>query len=155
VPACGWALAAISLLLPAQAFAPGETSAPVAAKVLEEMARQPESTYWVILSEQSDLSSARGIARWPERGRHVHDALTRVAARSQRGLLAYLRARGLRHQSFWIVNAIQVTSGAADLDRIRRRKEVKEIRADWVYSIPTPPCCPPRSRSAWGSPSGR
>src|SRR5437773_7505254 len=136
-PTFGGALAAVTLLLPVPAFAPDQ-SAPVADAVLEEMARQQTSTYWVVLSEQADLGGASDIIRWAERGRSVHDALTRVAERSQSGLLAYLGARGLRHHSFWIVNAIQVTSGPADLDQIRRRKEVKEIRADIVHSIPAP-----------------
>ena len=115
-----------------------ENMAPVRSTVLEEMTRHGKATYWVVLKEQADLSGASRIADWAARGRYVYDALTTVAARSQAGVASHLKARALPHKSFWILNAIRVTSGPDDLDRIRRRKEVGEIQDDPVFTIPEP-----------------
>ena len=112
--------------------------APAGAAVLEKINREGRATYWVVLKEQADLSGAFRIADWAARGQYVYDALTSVAARSQVGVASHLKTRALPHKSFWIVNAIQVTSGPDVLDQIRRRKEVREIQADTVFTIPDP-----------------
>src|SRR5881397_2328398 len=115
-----------------------ESLAPAGAAVLEKINREGRATYWVVLKEQADLSGAFRIADWAARGQYVYDALTSVAARSQVGVASHLKTRALPHKSFWIVNAIQVTSGPDVLDQIRRRKEVREIQADTVFTIPDP-----------------
>jgi subtilisin family serine protease len=84
------------------------------------------------------LSAAKKTTSRAARGQKVYDLLTANANRSQAGLRAALQARAASFQSFWIVNTIRVTGGAALLNEIAARPEVAEIRADGAYQIPTP-----------------
>jgi hypothetical protein len=76
------------------------------------------------------LSAAKKTTSRAARGQKVYDLLTANANRSQAGLRAALQARAASFQSFWIVNTIRVTGGAALLNEIAARPEVAEIRAD-------------------------
>src|SRR4029450_13713102 len=70
-----------------------------------------QATFWAILSEQADLSKARGIQNRTARGTYVVDQLKEVADETQGGLRALLTKQGIPHHAFWIMNAIKITSG--------------------------------------------
>jgi subtilisin family serine protease len=115
-----------------------ELVAPVEPQVLEQIANQGQATYWVIMKEQADLRGASQIADWKARGQYVYDWLTSLAATTQAGLISDLNKQGVKSKSFWVLNSIQVTSGQAVLDQIRRQTQVKEILANRTFAIPTP-----------------
>lgn len=87
-------------------------------------------SFIVYLRDQVDLSAAYGIADWGERGRFVYRALAEHAERTQRGVRAELRARGVSYRPFWIVNAIQVDGTLADAQALAARAEVALVRDD-------------------------
>jgi subtilisin family serine protease len=97
-----------------------------------------QATYWAILGEEADLSKAPGIQNRTARGTYVVEQLKEVAEESQAGLLALLTKQGVQHQSFWIMNAIKITSGQAVLLQVAAQPEVAKILADRVYQIPHP-----------------
>jgi subtilisin-like proprotein convertase family protein len=123
----------------ASAAAPdGSSPASIEPKVLDEIAAQGETTFWVNLHEKADLDPAHTIADRDERGQFVFDRLTDVADQSQARLRQLLEDRGVRYRPFWIVNTIEVTAGEAVLEEVAALPEVAEIEADRVYTLPDP-----------------
>ncbi|MGH3681460.1 MAG: S8 family serine peptidase [Natronosporangium sp.] len=128
-------------------------SAPVEPALLDQLAEQSEATFWVVLDQQADLTTAAAVEGWEARGSQVYDTLTTTAEQSQAGLAALLSDRGADHQSFWIVNAIKVTGDRALVDELAGRPEVGEILADRTYQIPQPrpALAPPGTQAVeWG-----
>ena len=138
---CSSVLACIALVssdsgsLSAQAPA----AAPVERAILDQADRQKgEATFWVIVREKANLAAAYGMQQRSVRGRFVYDQLTTVAAKSQAGLQALLRARGASFKPFWIANAIRVTGDRALIDELARRPEVERIVGDRVFTLEPP-----------------
>ncbi|HEX5749558.1 MAG TPA: carboxypeptidase regulatory-like domain-containing protein [Archangium sp.] len=98
----------------------------------------PARTAWVFLRQQADLSPAFGMKDWNARGRFVVEQLQSVARSSQGDLRDQLRAHGLDHQSFWLVNAVRVKADDAALKALASRPDVDHILQEGDYRIPTP-----------------
>jgi subtilisin family serine protease len=86
----------------------------------------------VILAEQADLSPAYDIEDWNDRGRFVYDTLLETARSSQADLLAYLQSQldagnVTKFQSFFVINALKVTSSVRTLNAVAARPEVSRI----------------------------
>ncbi|WP_344250674.1 S8 family serine peptidase [Isoptericola hypogeus] len=71
--------------------------------------------FWVRFDATADLSQARRIQDWDERGAAVVEALRRTAETSQRGVLKELDAAGVDHEAFWATNAVFVENGSEEL----------------------------------------
>jgi subtilisin family serine protease len=125
-------------LLPmlAAASPPEPPKAEIEASVLQQLTEQDETTAWIILNEQADLSPAFAIQDWEERGRFVYERLQAVADRSQATLRGLLQRRGVAHRSFFIQNAIQVQADRALLQELARQPAVEKIVADSAYQLP-------------------
>ena len=67
--------------------------------------------FFVVLREQADLSGAEALETKDEKGWYVYQALTSVAARTQKPILDRLAAAKVDAQPFWIVNEILVVKG--------------------------------------------
>ena len=111
------------------------SSAPVDASVRSALATKGQTTAWIVLKAHPDLSTAFGMNDWNARGQFVVDRLKSVADTSQLGLKTFLAGRGASFQSFWIVNAIKVTTDAATFNAAAARPEVAKVVADKVYSV--------------------
>jgi subtilisin family serine protease len=92
-------------------------------------------TVWVVMKPEADLTRAVST-NWIARGREVVRELTTTAAASQASLIAYLSTRGVRFQSYWIVNTLKVTADRNTIAEIGRRPDVKTIVPDKSYSLP-------------------
>ncbi len=114
-----------------------QRSAPVQARVLEQLAAKGKATFWVVLRDKADLAPASRMSRGA-RGRFVFNRLNDVAFRSQTHLRDLLAARGVRYRPFWIVNAIKVAADGAVLREVAAQPEVERIIADRVFQIPRP-----------------
>jgi subtilisin family serine protease len=112
--------------------------APIDPKVQSEIQAEGETTFWVYLSQQADLSPAYAIQDWGARGQFVVDQLRSVADASQADLRSMLQKRGATFTSFWIVNAIRVTGDAALLQDLAVQPGVKKITASSTYTLPKP-----------------
>jgi subtilisin family serine protease len=112
--------------------------APVDPQVQSEINAEGETTFWVYLSQQADLSQAYAIQDWDARGQFVVEQLRSVADASQADLRSLLQKRGASFTPFWIVNAIRVTGDAALLAELSTQPGVKEITASSTFDLPDP-----------------
>ena len=108
----------------------------VDARVLKAVQGGKSATYWAILSKRADLSGASAVSDWNARGWYVYNRLTGVANSTQRGLRAMLKAKGVSYQTFWIINAVRITSKAGVLRDVAARGEVARILPRWSYKLP-------------------
>ncbi len=102
----------------------------IAPWVLERTADGKQAEFLVILADKADLSGAKEFQTKREKGRFVRDALFAKAQQTQAPLLAWLRARGIAHRSFYIVNAIWVRATRATMLQIAARAEVARIEGN-------------------------
>ncbi|SDI19805.1 Serine protease, subtilisin family [Actinokineospora alba] len=95
--------------------------------------------FWVHFRGQADLSAASGISDWAERGRYVVEQLRATAKSNQASAIGQLKSENVRHREFWAVNAVLVRGGTAQtVEAMKRRPEVREIRAHAVHEVPDP-----------------
>ncbi|GAB2465244.1 hypothetical protein GCM10027063_03210 [Promicromonospora xylanilytica] len=94
----------------------------------EMLTERKTADFWVELADEADLSDARGISSWGERGQYVYDALTSTAKASQAGLIKELEAVDADYESYWISNRILVEDGTLALaDKLAKSGEVQRI----------------------------
>jgi hypothetical protein len=108
-----------TLAAPAAAQSPSEPAFldgnfdKVEALVLDEIAAEGQTEFFVWMVEKADLSPADQLQTKQEKGRFVFNTLVETAARTQKELRAYLDAQGMDYQAFYIANKILVR-GAGD-----------------------------------------
>ena len=102
----------------------------IAPWVLAQTAGGAEAEFLVVLVAQADLRGTAQLQTKAEKGRYVYDTLWRTAQSSQAPLLAWLKARGVEHRAYYIVNLIWV-KGDADLVRaLAARPDVARIEGN-------------------------
>lgn len=129
---------------PAQPVALG----PIAPWVVGHTSADQAAEFIVVLRDQADLSAAARLTGRVEKGTFVRDALYATAQASQAPLLAWLNARGLAHQSFYIVNAVLVTGTRAVAEAIAARPEVARIDGNPIIPEMTPVTLTPEELEA-------
>jgi serine protease AprX len=103
-----------------------------------------KSQFLVYLDEQADLSGADALTSKRAKGRYVYDRLRATAQRTQAPLRAQLKSLGIRHESFWITNAIWVVGGAGAVQAMAERPEVEHVFAVRAGGL-DPPVDTPRN----------
>ncbi|WP_369370482.1 carboxypeptidase regulatory-like domain-containing protein [Promicromonospora sp. Populi] len=94
----------------------------------EMLTERKTADFWVVLAEEADLSAAKNIADWDERGQYVYDTLTSTAKTSQASLVKELDAADADYESFWISNRILVEDGTLELaDELAASAKVEQI----------------------------
>jgi subtilisin family serine protease len=119
-------LAVLSAPLAAHA-APADKIAPW---VMEHTAGGGSAEFLVVLEAQADLGPARALAGKAAKGRFVRDTLWNLAQATQGPLLAELKARGVEHQAFYIVNAVWVKGDRALALDLAARPDVARIEGN-------------------------
>ncbi|MET7785862.1 S8 family serine peptidase [Streptomyces sp900116325] len=139
-----WAAAAITaaaaLSGPAPAFAqsaadPSPVTAKVDSAVLDTVEDGKESTFFVVLRPQADLSAAEGKRTHADKARSAFSALRKKAESSQAPLQAFLDKERVGYQSFWIANALKVTGDEKLVTALAERSDVKSIRKERTYHL--------------------
>ncbi|MGY4914353.1 S8 family serine peptidase [Streptomyces sp. 900116325] len=139
-----WAAAAITaaaaLSGPAPAFAqsaadPSPVTAKVDSAVLDTVEDGKESTFFVVLRPQADLSAAEGKRTHADKARSAFSALRKKAESSQAPLQAFLDKERVGYQSFWIANALKVTGDEKLVTALAGRSDVKSIRKERTYHL--------------------
>ncbi|MFI7680570.1 S8 family serine peptidase [Actinophytocola sp. NPDC049390] len=125
------------------AAAPAPEPRPGADKIAPGLAtslyQQEPQDFWVRFDERADTSAARDIEDWSERGWHVYNTLTETAERSQASVRAELDERGVDYQPYWIVNAIRIENGTADLaEELAANSAVRQLIPTRTYQVPKP-----------------
>jgi len=105
----------------------------------EMLTERKTADFWVELADEADLTDARGITNWDERGQRVYEALTSTAKSSQAGLIKELKASGASYESYWISNRILVEDGTLALaDKLAKNGEVQRISETVQLSLVDP-----------------
>ncbi|MEV0092680.1 S8 family serine peptidase [Streptomyces sp. NPDC050738] len=142
-----WAVAAFTALAvlgatPSAIAATGNDPAPKAsAKVdpalRDAVAKGKESTFFVVLKQQADLSAAKGKSKHADKAKAAYSALRTEAGTSQKSLAAFLDKEKVGHESFWIVNALKVTGDQKLVDELAKRSDVASIVKRQAYALDT------------------
>jgi serine protease AprX len=113
--------------------------AKVAPQVLAQAASGP-TEFLVVLKAQADLSAAYKLPTKAEKGAYVYQQLSQLAARTQKPILAELKALGVSYRHFWVTNMIWVRGDAASVQAMAQRADVARLDANpWVkQDLPQP-----------------
>jgi hypothetical protein len=107
--------------------------------VLEELAAQGQTDFFVWMTEKADLSPAAALQTKEEKGRFVFETLVETAERTQGALRESLAAQGVDYQAFYIANKILVRGGdQALLASIAARPDVAQITANHQFQLEEP-----------------
>lgn len=113
--------------------------AKVAPWLAERLTDTEPAEFVIVLNEQADLSAADGLRTKAEKSSYVRDALWQTAQRTQAPLLELLRARGVEHRAFYIVNLISAKGSLEDILAVAERPEVNRIEGNpHIQSIADP-----------------
>jgi len=104
-------------------------------EVLAEVAGGEETTFWVTVAGDADLSGAQRLAD-EARPAFVYQTKTAHAEHAQRSLRELLERRDVAYTSFWITNEIQVTADERVLREIAARDDVVAITPDEPLPLP-------------------
>lgn len=103
--------------------------------VLDQLSAKGRINVFVMMATEADLRSAETVKGRVARRQFVYDALTSHAARTQKGIRAFLDARGIQYHPFWINNSVYLYYVDRDLvERLAGRADVAYVRGD--HSLP-------------------
>lgn len=111
----------------------------VTPSVLTALQRQPTTEIIVVMREQGDLSGINAEAIKEEKGQKVVTILRGVADRSQANIKQFLTAQNIDFQSFWLVNALYLTTDFNLLKNLAERADVLEITNNPTSKLNLPP----------------
>jgi serine protease AprX len=115
-------------------------STKIAAWVLDKTASGGEAEFFIVLSDQADLSGAAALNTKSEKGWYVYRTLSRKQQESQAPILQWLDERGIEHRSFYIVNAILVKAGRSVAVEVAARSDVARIEGNpQIQNVPPAP----------------
>ena len=111
----------------------------IEAKVMADLRQNAKTTFFIVLGEQGNVSTATAIRNWRLRGESVVESLKEVAMRTQRPILNFLANANAQVTPFWIVNTIKVTTADEQLIQwLAAMPDVAAIKADQTWRIPEP-----------------
>src|SRR5439155_619254 len=110
----------------------------IAPWVIEHTADGQQAEFFIVLADQADVSGAAALHTKAEKGRYVYDALWNKSQITQEPILQWLRARGIKHRSFYIVNAILVKGTRKIADALAARVDVARIEGNPHIQNPLP-----------------
>ncbi|MFL6215134.1 MAG: S8 family serine peptidase [Blastocatellia bacterium] len=126
-------LALLTLLM--NLYPPAEAQSKIAyAKlspwVIEHTQGGQTAEFLVVLNEQADLSGAEPLETKEEKGRFVYNVLIDKAQATQKPMLEWLKANGIEHQSFYVVNMVLVKGDLKAALALAARPEVARIEGN-------------------------
>jgi subtilisin family serine protease len=110
----------------------------IAPRVLADTQNGKTTEALVVLSEQADLRPAYSLQTKEDKGTFVFNTLREVANRTQGPIVRMLESLGVPHQSFYIVNMIEVTGNRTLMEQLAARADVARIDANPHVRTPLP-----------------
>jgi serine protease AprX len=89
-----------------------------------------KTSFLIVMRDRADLSGAEKLTDRGERRRFVYEALRSTADASQGDLLRHLRAAGVPHRAFWLVNMVGVEGDRTLAEDLAKRSDVSFAAAD-------------------------
>jgi subtilisin family serine protease len=105
---------------------------------MEHTANGQQAEFFVVLADQADLSGAAALPTKNEKGAYVYNALWSKSQATQGPIQQWLRERGLKYQSFYIVNAILVTGSRDIAEALAAREDVARVEGNPQIQNPLP-----------------
>ena len=102
----------------------------IAPWVTEHTANGQQAEFFVVLTDQADLSQAATLTTKDEKGRYVYNTLRNRSQTTQGPILQWLRERGLEHHSFYIINAILVKGSREIAEALAPRPDVARVEGN-------------------------
>src|SRR5438876_7709098 len=102
----------------------------IAPWVMEHTANGQQAEFFVVLTEQADLSGANSLPTKAEKARYVYNTLLDKAQTTQEPILQWLRDRAIEHQSFYIVNAILLKGNREIAEALAARPDVARVEGN-------------------------
>ncbi|MFJ9176677.1 S8 family serine peptidase [Streptomyces sp. NPDC102360] len=128
------AAALLAGAIPAVA-APAPASAPVDSALAKAVSRGGDATFFVVLKDTADLTTAKKQRTHAKAATAAYKALKGNAADSQKSLTAFLDKEKVGHRDFWIANAVKVTGDQDLVNELAKRSDVKEIVKSRTYKL--------------------
>src|SRR6516165_5129891 len=91
---------------------------------------QQQAEFFVVLTDQADLSGATALPTKAEKGRYVYNALRNDSEITQTPMLQWLRQRGIEHRSLYIVNTILVKGSREVAEALAARQDVARMEGN-------------------------
>ncbi len=111
----------------------------VEALVLDELATNGQTDFFVWMTEKADLSPADKLLTKAEKGQFVYDTLVATADRTQADLRRYLDGEKVTYEAFYIANKILIRAGnQALLTTLAARPDVAQITANHKFQLQEP-----------------
>jgi subtilisin family serine protease len=98
--------------------------------VIEHTAYGQQAEFFVVLTDQADLSRAGNFPIKADKGRFVYQTLREKAQRTQGPIVEWLRERNIEHQSFYIVNVILVKGTREIAAALAARPDVARVEGN-------------------------
>jgi serine protease AprX len=102
----------------------------IAPWVMEHTAGGQQTEFFVVLTDQADLSQATGLRTKAEKAQFVYNALSNKAQTTQGPLLQWLRDRGVEYHSFYIVNAVLVKGSRQVAEALAARPDIARVEGN-------------------------
>ena len=115
-----------------------EALSKISPEVFQDTANGKSAEFFVLMSDQANLTSAYGMKNEDARGWYVYNTLTQFADRTQASLRAFLGAAGIPYRLFWISNALFLRGDRALVESIAARPDVQRIEANRAYKAIDP-----------------
>lgn len=110
----------------------------VDATLLVKAKSQAQVDFVVLFAAKPDLSAARSLSTKTEKGAFVYQSLRASAEQSQAATRLWLRERSVKHQSFYLVNAIHTKGGLDLIQALAERSEVRQLIANPSVQLDLP-----------------
>jgi serine protease AprX len=105
-------------------------SSQIAPWVMQHTANGQQAEFFVVLTDQADLSGSASLPTKAEKGHYVYDTLLSKAQTTQEPILQWLRDRAIEHQSFYIINAILVKGNRELAETLAARPDVARVEGN-------------------------
>jgi subtilisin family serine protease len=102
----------------------------IAPWVIEHTPDAQQAEFFVVLTDQADLSQAATLRTKAEKGRYVYNALLNKSQTTQGPILQWLRERGVEYRSFYIVNAVLVKGTRQIAEALAARPDVARVEGN-------------------------
>ncbi|WCN04069.1 S8 family serine peptidase [Streptomyces sp. M92] len=132
------ATAVLSGPSPATAANGATTAAAVDPALTAAVADGGESSFFVVLKDQADLTGARARGSHAAKGKAAFQELRATAEDTQGPLRSFLDNKKIGHQDYWITNAVQVTGDDRLVAELAERPYVARIVKEQHYRIDDP-----------------
>ena len=105
-------------------------AAKIAPWVMEHTANGQQAEFFVVLTDQADLSGAAALPTKSQKGAYVYNALWSKSQATQGPILQWLHEQDLKYQSFYIVNAILVRANREIAEALAARPDVARVEGN-------------------------